>query len=702
MIHFLEFFKPKIKNNINILWVGIFLFLLAVSNSWFNIMASNPEFVKSYFAAFGTAFLMIIALYYKCQKPDINLKIGFLKLSLILIFIFGTLSIFWSLNFDITLGKWLLWAIATFSFIISMNLSTSPENLIKLSWGLTIAACAIAIIGLVQHYSDPFAFPQSPPSTFGNKNIAVQVLVLIFPMSIFLIFSKFVQGFKVWILLGLISLIITYIVLSFTRGAWLSIFIEFFCISTYFLLRKSTIFQWIDWNKNKRNATLLSIILIIMLVNLSPPDNLNNISNDILQRVSLTGSTVDHATLYRLEGWKIGIEMFFDAPFIGTGLGSYAQNLGNEGYASPTINNFMHAHNDLIELAVELGIIGLMFFIMVVLSIIMGVIKILKQTTGELHLFFFFLLISLLGSFINLQFSFPYQMTVPLVLFGLYSGLIAKQIDKISKPLIKLSFLLRTMYKKIILLMFSLCIFTVFFFTYFQWIIFYDQLNKFSSLGDFSQLEVIEIPLQENNIQSTLYSLGGIYFNKGGYIQSKMIDKKFLELWPNHLDVLFRQAYAEHKIGQNSIAIDLAKKLKKIEPEGLYNAFIVEMFVYLSTNDIIEFEQTFNELLLQPEEFLGLNESTYRMMIFFTLSSKKLSKYAPSLYSKYMENSIYFEYKDDVYYDRICEIENNMAIHYFNLEDYINSVKHVNKIPVKLQSCFNTELIVLLREMTLD
>ena len=170
-----------------------------------------------------------------------------------------------------------------------------------------------------------------------------------------------------------------------------------------------------------------------------------------------------------------------------------------------------------------------------------------------------------------------------------------------------------------------------------------------------------------NYIQATLYSIGGKYFNKGNYLQSKAIDTKFLQVWPNHLDVLYRLAYSEHKLGQNDVALSLAKKLKKIEPDGLYNAYIVEMFIYLNKNDLIKFEQTFDELLLEPEEFLKISENTYRMMIYFTLASKKLSVYAPSLYSKYIENSVNYEYKDGTYKDRICEVENNIAIHYFNL-----------------------------------
>mgnify|MGYP000566018110 FL=1 len=112
------------------------------------------------------------------------------------------------------------------------------------------------------------------------------------------------------------------------------------------------------------------------------------------------------------------------------------------------------------------------------------------------------------------------------------------------------------------------------------------------------------------------------------------------------------------------------------------------MFIHLDTNDLIKFEQTFHELLLQPEEFLKQTEETYRMMIFFSLYSEKISKHAPSLYLKYIEN-----------YNSSCEIENNMAVYYINIEDYVNSLKHVNKVgqPQICYGCVNADLMELLR-----
>jgi len=695
MTNLLRILKPNIENNINVIWLGIFLFFLAVSAPWFNLAVSNHAIVKSYFASFGISSLLLLGLYYKCKVSKISLKINFIKLSLTLLFIFGTLSSLWTINFDITVGKWLLWLISAFSFLLALNLSINHLNLIKISWCFIIAAATIAIIGLLQYYFDPFSLREATKiaSTFGNKNLATEALVLIFPFSIFLLFSKYVQGIKVWILLGIASLILTYLIFSMTRASWISVIIELFLISLYLTIRRSEIISWIDWGSNKQKAVIVSVAITLVLLNISPFGEIDNsLLDDISQRISTSGnSAIESSITMRIQIWHAGIKMIFDSPLIGTGLGSFSQNLVNEGYASWIINNTMHAHNDLIELAVELGLFGLTIFFIVIISLIIGIVDILKKTTGEIHLFYLIILICLIGSFINLLISSPYQSAFPLVLFGLFSGLIAKKLDQVSQPLKIIKFSIIATHKKIILFISSVVIFIIYFFTYFQWIIAYDQLDKISRSKDFSQLEIINTPIYEIQMQSSLYSLGGKYFLQEDFIQSRVIDQKFLEVWPNHLDVLYRTAYAAHKLGQNSVALKLAKKLKKIEPVGLYYGHLVEMFIYLDTNEISKLEQTFNHLISQPEKFLVKNESTYRLMIFFTLASKNLSKYAPSLYEKFIEN-----------HDYSCEVQNNIAIHYFNLQEYKRSAQYVNKtINIAGVECLNPELIKHLNEMNL-
>ena len=681
----------KIYKNLNLIWVGVFLFLLAVAAPWFNLTVSSHELVKSYFAGFGIALLLFISLIYKYNNTEITLKINYIKISLFTLFIFGTSSFLWSINFDFTFNKWLLWLTAVCSFILALNLSTSNDNLIRLTWGLILAAGVIAIIGILQYLFNPFSLTQHsiPGSTFANKNIATQVLVLILPLCCFLMLNKKVSGLQVWILAFIISFIFVYIFYSKTRAAWIVTFTEILLVILYFILNRAKNTDWYLWNNNKRNATIFSAILILFLINLSADGftSFLTVTSDNIGSIQESASDISSP---RYQIWQTALNMFLDSPIIGTGLGSFSQNLGNEGYATWIINNTFRAHNDLLELAVELGLIGIFIFLSVVFSIIYSIYHILNKNTDEIHFFYYLVFVALIGSFVNLQFSFPYQMPVPILIFGLYCGLIAKQIDSNIEPIKIVSFSISKIYKKIFLVLLSTLILLLFFFTYVKWIIAYNQLNKINILGQFDQIEVIETPIYHSGMQYILYSLGGRYFNKGNFIQSKALDKQFLKLWPKHLDVLFRAAYAEHKLGQKPNALELAKKLKKLEPQGLYNGYIVEMFVYSSTNDLNKLEQTFQELLSQPEQFLKLNDDTYRFLIFFTLASNNLSKHAPLLYEKFIE-----------WHGYSCEVENNLAIHYFNLENFISSVKHVKQTIGKEQKCLNPELIRLLSEKNL-
>jgi len=690
---------PHNKNNtLNVFWVGALLIILAIAAPWFNLTVSSPELVKSYIASFGISFLLFLSLYYKLSNSKIHLQINYIKLTLLLLFVFGTCSVFWSVNFDFTVTKWLLWLIAASSFILAVNISTENNSLIKLSWGLMLAAGVIAAIGVLQYLSDPFNLAQNsaPASTFGNKNIAIQPIILILPMSIFLILSKQVQNLKVWTLIIITSLVVVFIFYTTTRSAWLAIIIELFFIALYLITNRIKLREWIDWNKNKSYATIFGILAILLLINLSPNSFSNNSAlNDLFvdsseSIYSLTDSVSGQAILsssLRYEIWQTALNMFYDSPFIGTGLGSYSQNLASEGYATWVINNTTHPHNDLLELAVELGLIGIVIFISVAISLIIGIVKIINNTSSRVNFFYYLLFTALIGSFVNMQFSSPYQMAFPLLLFGLYSGLIAKQVDNTPMQSKIIIFPLKAGYKKIILGIATTLVVIIFYFTYYFWINTYNQLEKINISKDFEQIEIVETPVYYGGTPGILYSLGGSYFKNGRYKESSQIDEQLLKVWPNHLDTLWRLAYAKHKLNQNTKALELATELKELEPQGLYYSYIIKMFVYSSSQEVTKFLETYNELFTQPEEFLKLNNDWYRYLLFFTLTLSDLSKDAPILYDKYIE-----------YWGYLCEVENNIAIHYFNNEKFESSAQHVMNVINRNGDCLNPQLIKLLDE----
>ena len=151
---------------------------------------------------------------------------------------------------------------------------------------------------------------------------------------------------------------ITYIIFTESRAAWLSIFIKLLFVILYFITSRTKILQLIDWNSNNRNASIFAVLMTLILIN----SNWYSFT-DIALTIAATGGISDGASLQRFQIWQTALKMIYDAPFIGTGLGSYSQNLANEGYATWTINNTIRAHNDLLELAVELGLTGIIFFL---------------------------------------------------------------------------------------------------------------------------------------------------------------------------------------------------------------------------------------------------------------------------------------------------------------------------------------------------
>ena len=113
----------KNEKSLNIFWLSLVIILIAISAPWFNHSVSGHELIKSYFSYFGISVLAVISIYFKTNFKDLSIKFNGLKLSLLVLFSFGTLSIFWSNNIDLSINKWLLWLTAFLSFLVANNLS---------------------------------------------------------------------------------------------------------------------------------------------------------------------------------------------------------------------------------------------------------------------------------------------------------------------------------------------------------------------------------------------------------------------------------------------------------------------------------------------------------------------------------------------------------------------------------------------------
>ncbi|SMM98864.1 O-antigen polymerase [uncultured Candidatus Thioglobus sp.] len=684
----------KIKNQrqkqqwtLNIWIIVGFFALLAISAPWFDITVANHRFVKAYTAGIGSTLIFLLILWYKRNNTSITLTLNPIKIAALGLFAMATLSIFWSVNIDFFIEKWLLLLSAVFGFVALSNIEIKQENLIKFAWGLVIGGAIISVIGILQFLFDPFSLPQAatPSSTFGNKNMATQPLVLIFPLSLFLLFCQKIERAKAWFLSLSIASILIFVFYTTTRSAWISIAVELVLIAFYLALNKQKLKQWISWNKDKRNAGIFAALLTLTMINFSA-DGFTPAWQLASSTVNQIQTNAEDKSNSRYLLWQAATKMITDSPIIGTGLGSWYENVSNRGYNTWHVKIYQNVHNDLLELGVELGLIGLGLFLLLIIALNIAIIKILKNTQQQLRWFYYLVWVSLVGSFINMQFSFPYQLGVPTLLFGWFLALVSKQYDSFSAPIKSISVQLNG-FTKSALSGFYLLLCGLVIAVYLQWINVYAQLNKIDANKDYKQLPTLRTIITHVDTLQMFNLLAQDYFKIKDYRSSLLLDKEILDYWTEHGPSLFRTGNALKNKKLYSEALKIAKKMKKINPEGQYSGYLLEMAIYSESKNLQKIPPVFNDLLTHPEQLLGIEDDVYRLLLLNSLKVDSLKHHAPYLYQQYVK-----------YHGYLCEVENNIAIAYFWQEDFKQSAVHIRKILAKEPECANPLVIKKLQE----
>lgn len=124
-----------------------------------------------------------------------------------------------------------------------------------------------------------------------------------------------------------------------------------------------------------RAVMRLGIIAIILgiqgaLIGLLPSSLYNSALKFLgLVQISLSQpSAQDYSTAERLAHWIAGLQMYFDHPILGVGIGNYP-----DAYPAYHVTIFLdplgHAHNYYINIAAEMGTIGLLVYLLFVLAL---------------------------------------------------------------------------------------------------------------------------------------------------------------------------------------------------------------------------------------------------------------------------------------------------------------------------------------------
>ena len=264
-------------------------------------------------------------------------------------------------TFTIFEGIFLFFLVA--NFVRKEKVLNRIYFLLILGWGIAI------ILGFIQYFGGTLGNERWPArmfSMFDNPNLFGGYLILLFPFAIFYGIRKpFLKKIPltIFIIFSILALI-----LSRSKDSWIAFVIILFFMgifSTISYMKKSNLrspTKIFDWKWIIVSIISLIIIVSAFFIYLKKGNVLGLLSEDLNWRIP-----VEQKLSVRLPLWKFTIQIIEDFPIWGVGIGEF--NFALAKYSSTIFDPYreviFNPHNYFLQIAAEMGLIGLYAFLWV-------------------------------------------------------------------------------------------------------------------------------------------------------------------------------------------------------------------------------------------------------------------------------------------------------------------------------------------------
>ena len=336
-------------------------------------------------------FLIIIALALWAVETLNKKRFVWKKNSLNLPFLFFiglmTISLVSSEHFAVSFKDYIIFLsyfILYFLVINNIKQKQQFDVFIKLFF---FTSFVVAIYALLHYYGlDPYlkGIPELI-STIGQKNWVSNYLAMVFPI----VFAYFLleKNKKKIIYYLLLSILYTILIICQSRGIWISAGLTLI-LGIFFLYK----FKLINiLKKNKKWLFLLLLTFVLITVFYSTQNPLNKNIATMPQRITSVYEDKFSSLNPRLLIWNTTLEMVKNRPFLGIGIGLFKMDyLDYQASFLKENPNYIkygsrseEAHNEYLQLAAELGIIGLGIFLYIIFIFYRSALKFLKEKKEE-------------------------------------------------------------------------------------------------------------------------------------------------------------------------------------------------------------------------------------------------------------------------------------------------------------------------------
>lgn len=441
-------------------------------------------------------------------------------------------------------------------FLISYNVFKKSDY--------SITICAVFSVSLfLESFVVLFQFFSSLEGLSGiasNPNISSFSILIKLPFIIYFIYQvkKKLNKFLLRLIeyLSIIGIIIL--------GSRLGLFSLFIIYFFYFF-----------WYKNHRLNQVFSIVVIFtfsFFINIS-----QTVNNFDLSSLRIEKLNNDESANQRLNFYKKAIDLSFNKPFTGYGLGSWKyESLPYDDNNNNDILVPYYTHNDFLQILFELGIIGLAAYLFFLIILFKKILFLEDKLRGILIIIF---IVFVINSLLN----FPIHRSQEIIPFILIASMIFSYSKKTNESKGKLSFyILICLITPILGLSFlehnSLKVQGKLISDY--------NLGTFSlTINDINDINYLIPNLSANGVPVSTY-ISRYYFENKQY--NKSLSLLNFSSKANYKDIMTQELLLKNYIfqGKNKLALDLLKELISIYPNNsAYNQLYFSLISDLKFND---------------------------------------------------------------------------------------------------------------------
>ena len=370
-------------------------------------------------------FCWLVKLYRKGGKINFNLLKPsennplpqIFRWPIILFLVAATISVFMSVNQIAALGIWKAYFIEPLLFFIVFIYNIKDQKDLKnVIYCLEILVIAIGLFAVIQKITGALipidfwakAATRRVTTFFGYPNANGLLIAPIILLAIGnLLTNKNLKSFilsSLTIMLGILT-----IIFAQSTGALGGVICGLLFLLFYY--------------NRTRKITLIAIIIFLIVILLSPFSSFKQKIN--YQKLDLNSTSLE----IRLNQWSETLKMLRDNPILGVGLANY-QNKFKPYHQFEFIEIFLYPHNIFLNFWSEIGLLGLMAFIWLIVVFFVYGFKKLKESASPI------LLLTIIGAMITLLIhglvDVPYFKNDLAILFWVIIGLIIVNNNKIS------------------------------------------------------------------------------------------------------------------------------------------------------------------------------------------------------------------------------------------------------------------------------